>query len=113
MDPLDSFEVLDPAAVGSGRFGTVFRARVVNHNGPDTGGTAGRGIAVALKKISLSSGHSIESEMEALHSVKGHENVVELLAGFAHVEESINPSAYLVFPLFPAKAFSSILSLFC
>ena len=92
---LDSFE-LSPA-VGSGTFGTVFPARAKHH-------LNARVIAkshYALKKLSLSSGLSLQNEMGALHTVKGNANVVELLACFTSEEATTGiPSAYLVFPLF-------------
>ena len=93
---LDSFE--PSPAVGSGTFGTVFPARAKHH-------LNARVIAnshYALKKLSLSSGLSLQNEMPgALHTVKGNANVVELLACCTDEEATTGiPSAYLVFPPF-------------
>src|SRR6056300_1652250 len=91
---MDSFQVLDE--VGRGTFGAVYQANVLHES------IMGRlGTQVALKKISLSCGRAIEKEMMVLHDVKGHANVIELLACFIHEDETTCiPSVYLVFPFF-------------
>ena len=93
---MDSFQVL--GEVGSGTFGTVYQANVLH----ESMGRFRLLTQVALKKISLSCGRAIEKEMMVLHDVKGHANVIELLACFIQRMKlrAYQASAYLGFPFF-------------
>ena len=60
-----------------------------------------------MKKISLSDAKSIQKELDVLHTLKGHSNIIELLACFLSDEEiTLAPSTYLVFPFFETSRFS-------
>ena len=95
----DFFDIQHVA--GRGSFGTVFQALLRCEYDSRPRGTGSTASNLALKKISLSSGQSIIKEIDALHTLRGHRNVVELLYCIICEDEIDHvPSVYLVFPFF-------------
>ena len=95
----DFFEIQH--VTGSGSFGTVFQAQLRCDYDIGPRGSTPSPSTFALKKISLSSEKTIIKEIDALHTLHGNPNVVQLLYCIICEDEITHaPSVYLAFPFF-------------